>query len=715
MSASYFAADRKPSSGAPSPLFSPPAVGTPGSPAPSRANALQTRVATILSASYADLEISDALQTLDARGVKNTAETRRNLRLDLQQELIACNGEVVKDFGNVAEQLRRVGTALDSLNTTCSTIRAHVNAARKETGPMLDENRTLQSQRREAEMKQRLLSAFKAHFILEEQELNALTSTAEPVNDAFYQALTRIKQIHSDSQVLLGGENQTLGLEILETSSRHINAAYQKLFRWTQRSLKTLDLENPQLSTPLRHAFRVLAERPQLFQTCLDVFADSRERILSDAFYAALTGADAPAALSSSVPSKAIELSAHEPLRYVSDMLAWTHAATVGEREALANLFISDADAISASLRAGRASQPWLLQSDDRATDEGEVVFDGKRALSQLVDRDLAGVTRQLRQRIEQTVRSHDDALLAYQVANLCAFYDGIFVPLLGTESTVSSVLGPMADMAMEQFRLVTRDRIAGLRGEIEAVGDELGPPDWLEEALEVLRKLMKSYEGSFTGTVGREEKEKGFEGVVKEALDPYLEGIENVGRRLEGLERVVFGLNCFGRVVESLRGSAYVRARIEKIERLMEGLEESVTDKMRDWMEQQSGMRALFALVNSAHDDGEAISLEKLKGSAVFQHDALGEVAQQLDGFLPTSMEEARSHIGKLRDRAMAREICEEAADDFVESFEKLEKILEALDEDLVTGEDGESDGEVVSRRDVFPRTADEIRVLLS
>lgn len=103
MSASYFNVERKPSSSGASPLFSPTAPGTPSSPAPSRANALQARIATILSASYADLEISDALHTLDTRGVSNSAETRRNLRLDLQQELIACNGEVVKDFGQVAE------------------------------------------------------------------------------------------------------------------------------------------------------------------------------------------------------------------------------------------------------------------------------------------------------------------------------------------------------------------------------------------------------------------------------------------------------------------------------------------------------------------------------------------------------------------------------------------------------------------------------------
>lgn len=67
------------------------------------ANALSSRITSVLSASYADLDIRDAVEALDARGVRNTAETRRQLRLDVQREVIHCNGEVVKDFGEVAE------------------------------------------------------------------------------------------------------------------------------------------------------------------------------------------------------------------------------------------------------------------------------------------------------------------------------------------------------------------------------------------------------------------------------------------------------------------------------------------------------------------------------------------------------------------------------------------------------------------------------------
>jgi hypothetical protein len=58
---------------------------------------------TVLSASYADSDIRDSLETLNIRGVHNSAETRRQLRLDVQKEVVDCNAEIVRDFGKVAE------------------------------------------------------------------------------------------------------------------------------------------------------------------------------------------------------------------------------------------------------------------------------------------------------------------------------------------------------------------------------------------------------------------------------------------------------------------------------------------------------------------------------------------------------------------------------------------------------------------------------------
>lgn len=66
-------------------------------------NPISSKVTTVLSTSYADSEFRDALQLLDSRDLKNTPETRRQLRLGLQKEVIDSNGEIVSQFGRVAD------------------------------------------------------------------------------------------------------------------------------------------------------------------------------------------------------------------------------------------------------------------------------------------------------------------------------------------------------------------------------------------------------------------------------------------------------------------------------------------------------------------------------------------------------------------------------------------------------------------------------------
>ncbi|KAK5168654.1 Golgi transport complex subunit 6 [Saxophila tyrrhenica] len=668
---------------------------TPGGAGP-KSNALQNRVTSVLSASYADLEIRDALSMLDERGLQNTAETRRNLRLDVQQELIECNGEIVQDFGKVADQLKRIGTAIENLNNSCKEIRMHVDAASRESGPMLDDATNILSEKRHVETKQQVLDAFKAHFVVSDSDLATLTSTAEPVNDDFFRILTRVKKIHQDSEVLLGAESQRLGLEILEQSSRQLNAAFQKLYRWIQREFKSLDLENPQISASIRRALRVLAERPTLFQNCLDFFAEARENILSNNFYAALTGA--PVDPDHPVMGKAIELSAHDPLRYISDMLAWAHSATVSEREALEVLFISEGDEIAKSIQAGIESEPWSRTDD---ADKMQT-FNGRQALNQLVDRDLTGVLRQLKQRTEQVIQSHEDATLSYKIANLVLFYCNIFSSLTGEKSSILETLRPLSDTAMRSFKSTMRDHVANLQADAAIGSDDLAPPEFLVEALETLQVLMKSYDTSAI-TNDRAKRAEGFQPILQDALDPYLAGCENITRRLRTPQKHIFALNCLLATKDTLRKYSFAD-RSEELESRISEHEKELTDATHAWLLRESGMASLVSNISTPDDLASSYKDPK----------QLYTIAQQLDAFLPTATDDAREFLTQLEDRALGRRVIEQAAERFCEDFEEVEGLVLKADEmkerAVGEGEEGE-----VWLREVWVRTSGEIRVLLS
>lgn len=668
----------------------------PSSGAAARSNALHHRISTVLSASYADLEIRDALSMLDERGLQNTAETRRKLRLDVQEELVQCNGDIVQDFGHVAEQLKRIGAAITNLNTSCVEMRKHIAASTRETGPMLDEAKTILAEKRQVETKQQLLEAFNQHFVISDADLSILTSTAEPVNDDFFRILTRGKKIHEDCQILLGMENQRLGLQILEQSSRQLNAAFQKLYRWVQREFKSLDLENPQISAAIRRALRVLAERPTLFQNCLDFFAEAREQILSSNFYAALTGA--PLDPDHPVMGKAIELSAHDPLRYISDMLAWAHSATVSEREALEVLFISEGDEIAKSIAAGIESEPWSRTDEDGNSQP----FHGRKALNELVDRDLAGVFRQLKQRTEQVIQSHEDATLAYKIGNLVNFYTSLFTNLLGGDSSLLETLRPISDTAMRAFKSTMRDHVASLHTDLSIATDDLAPPEFLINALETLQVLMKSYDTSIV-TMNRTQRIEGFQPIFQEALDPFLAGCENITKRLRSPNSHIFALNCLFATKESL-GLYSFADRSEELQPRIDDHETELIEAVHTWFLHQSGMSILVETVTTADD----------LSSSYKDQSQLISIAQQLDQFLPAATEDARAFLAQLENRVLGRRVIEQAAEKFCEDFEELEALIVQADELRQRQVNGEV-GEDIWLRECFPRTGDEIRVLLS
>lgn len=674
---------------------------TPSTPGPVKSSALQTRITTVLSASYADLEIRDALAILDTRGLQNTAETRRKLRLDAQQDLVQCNAEIVRDFGQVAQQLNRIGAAIANLKRTCADLRKCVGVASRHTAPMLQEGASILADKQQVETKQQLLDAFHAHFVVSDTDLAVLTSTAEPVNDDFFRVLDRVKKIHQDSHVLLGAENQRLGLEILEQSSKQLNAAFQKLYRWIQREFKSLDLENPQISARIRRALRVLAERPSMFEGCLDYFAEARERVLSNHFYAALTGA--PVDQHHPVMGQAIELSAHDPLRYVSDMLAWSHSATVSEREALEALFISEGDEIGRSMRSGMESEPWTRRDGEEDTPP---IFDGRKSLNHLVERDLADVFRQLKQRTEQVIQSHEDATLSYKIANLVLFYCNIFSNLLGPDSELLATLRPLSDTAMRSFRATMRDQIANLQVEATLATADLAPPDFLLEALETLQVLMKSYDTSVVAS-DRAARSEGFQPILEAALDPFLAGCENMTQRLRAPNDHIFALNCLLVTRDTLQQYPFA----DRSEDLRPRIEQHEADLMRathTWFSEQSGLKSLTDVVAVPDDLAFFYTDSKL----------LVSVAQRLDAFLPTATEDARAFLAQLEEKGLMRRVVEAAAERFCEDFEEVEGWVLAADRarGKLREEEGEQqEEEEVWLRDLFPRTGDEIRVLLS
>ena len=575
-------------------------------------------------------------------------------------------------------------------------MKAHISAAHQDTAPVLEEASELMQQKEQVEGKQQLLEAFNAHFVMSDDDISTLISSGEPVDDKFFALLARAKKIQTDCEVLLETENQRLGSEIMEQMSKTVNQAFQKLYRWIQREFKSLNLENPQINSAIRRALRGLAERPSLFQNCLDFFAEARENVLTDAFYTALTGSSASGDDKSSI--KPIELAAHDPLRYVGDMLAWTHSATVSEREALEVLFISDGDEIAKGIQAGRETEPWNRISEKEGT-----TFDGLKALNELVDRDVAGVARVLRQRIGQVVQTHEETIMAYKLANILQFYRFTFSKLLGEESILLESLQSLEESALKQFRALVRDQVAALQTELQVPAANLSPPDFLQDALKQLTTIMKTYESAFTFT----SREADFQPILAKAYEPFISHCETIGQGLGYPDRSIFTINYLIASRSILAPFDFTDTQVAELAKTIETQAAIIIEHQHSYFRTHSGLQPLLEALVPLSDSIE--DLTTIKKLPMFQPEALTHASQILDDFLPSALMDAMENLKHLQSTRLAREITEEAAERFCDDFESVEQRLLAVDELEMEGEEKQS------LRDLFPRTSGEIRVLLS
>ncbi|KAL9625109.1 MAG: hypothetical protein Q9160_000838 [Pyrenula sp. 1 TL-2023] len=660
-----------------------------------RSNAFTNKLTSVLSVSYADSDTRDALEILDGKHVSNTAETRRRLRLDAQKEVIDCNGAVVRDFGKVAD----------------------VSSARKESVPMLEEAATFTAQNETVKAKQDILESFKNRFVMDLSDVHSLTSPTEPVDDRFFELLGQSKRIFKDCEILLGTENHKLGLELMDQTSRNLNNAYKKLYNWIQKEFKILDLEDPHVGGPIRRALRVLAERPSLFQNCLDLFAEAREHTLSDAFHAALTNV-ADGVNTRKGSAKPIEFSTHDLLRYVGDMLAWVHSAAVSEQESLEGLFIAEGQELAKGLKVGKESEVW-------ANDEGNVdgsrdeVFDGRKALNDLVNRNLAGVSRTLKQRVELAIRNHDDSVVVWKTKNLLDFYEGIFSKLVGDDTTLVSTTTGLIALTFDHFEQLLADEAS--QATHESVPNDFSIPHFLLNALERVIAILKT-ESATVSTSSKSAMEPTSR-LLASSLTPFLDQCSELTVSLPDADpasppiKAIFQLNCLTPVLSQLAPySDIVKDITTSVSKIISDLTTTLTIAQHHFFLRSSGVDTLLSAIESSPPDQPITTLP------AFEPGSLSVSAQKLDDFLPEAVLEGMENLKYLTDKKLAKQVNEEAGERFCADFEVVENKLTEADEMIAPAiadddDDQEQQGEEekASLREVYPRTLGEVRVLLS
>ncbi|CAL5359348.1 unnamed protein product [Camellia sinensis] len=230
-----------------------------------------------------------------------------------------------------------------------------------------------------------------------------LTSTLEPTTETPKDVAQHKSLIHLPSpEANKADDSKDLAiiesLELMDMMAVYQEGAYERLCRWwVQAECRRLgDTDNPEVSELLRTAVRCLKERLVLFKYCAEEVANMRHNALFRRFISALTRGGP-----GGIP-RPIEVHAHDPLRYVGDMLGWLHQVELV-------LALLDPDAVVDTGPTARQFSSKGLESDI-GKNETDLTF--------VLDRIFEGVCRPFKVRVEQVLQSQPSFIISYKLSN---------------------------------------------------------------------------------------------------------------------------------------------------------------------------------------------------------------------------------------------------------------------------------------------------------
>lgn len=300
--------------------------------------------------------------------------------------------------------------------------------------------------------------------------------------------------------------------------------AYERLFTWVERTCSSGgdDASMALDGRFIRSALAVLRERPAYFTQCKRAIASLRRRRLAAQFSAAMTGSG------QSAEDRPIAVHAHDPHRYVSDILAWVHVAFANERD-LASLYYGLRD------KAGAAQDEQSIASVKETLD---MVFEG--------------VVTPMSASVKAVIGTVTATGVAYKLTDLISFYSATFEGLLTAGKGLPLALRSCRDEASGKLTGLLdsmRNRLVTLpSGYPSDLGILTSTRDCLDRLDEMLQVHSSSLDSSSASPIGMSD-------VLTKLLDPLLTSCRLSGEGLDSIDLGVLMLNNISEIIVLLRG----------------------------------------------------------------------------------------------------------------------------------------------------------------
>ncbi|KAL0476993.1 COG6 [Acrasis kona] len=536
------------------------------------------QVVSISSSLAENDSLRNALQYLGTFYGENTVDERRNLRGVLESKTLDTHKELLREFTKVNERLELLDNVVGDLSKACSLIDEQMRQHESVTKSFLVQYNNTQQKLSDSQHRQKLISTFLTQFQLTDAERDALLY--HPITQTFFRTLNKVHDIKNACTDMLRTHQQKSGLEIMEEMSGYQDTAYERLSRWTQEKCRLLSSDVYQdsyadehdehlyghllVEQELKNALNALSGRPVLLRCCLKEIVSARKTALVSKFFDALHGGR----------RRPIEMAAHDPVRYIGDILAWIHQSAASERELVDSLLSND------------ESEPGTPTSSSSSSLQSYSFG--------VLDETFQVLNAHLKDKIDQILNGERvDMIVYFRLGHLMELYRFTIGKLLGMNSSLPCYLSELRSMVDHCFYDVLQKQQV-----VVSLTLNLKPPNDMVDLMHKLTDILNTLNQSM---VPQESREQEFSNIISAVVDPILSNLSSTITSQENIsDMYVFIVNCHALLHNTLSPYDFATKKSEVVMAETDKIMEQFISFQSDQLLTNVGIKQILDLIKN-------------------------------------------------------------------------------------------------------------------
>lgn len=633
---------------------------------------LSTRLSRVLNDSLSDATIREIFSNLQERFDKESngyvvdlielgivgSMSRKKFKGRIESELIRNQLNILKQYQPIVKQLKQIEVKLNKLNELSVQTNDKINKNFDFSNKLNLEIKDLNDNKRLIGLKKNLLISFKEKFTLNEYEEFVLNSG--DLNNEFLTTLARAERINENCSILLSLDNPQLGLKIIAKSNQMINRSIDRIVSYTNKTLGNMySLSSKSRLATLHQCFKYLQNKLNYFNSIVNTFSESRSKVLVDEFNRQVQGdfeVNGQGRSSSiSSDSRPIYMSAHDPVRFVGDLLAYVHSVSVNESETITSIF---------------------TMGDDNDKEFENIIQD-------VTDKILQSLSRPIKARVEQIVTTETKLSTLVQIFNLVELYNIMFTKQLGKAGNIVETVKQLIKVCQGRIFMIISNRLATIKNKNLTKLDlnlDLQPPEWIIEFYSDILPIVDQITTETILNLSPEENEKFLNLIVNEPIQVFNEHVDHNKVFSEKKDVLIIKSNFLDLILSKTIPVSLLSEKVLEVNEMIDKLTEEITQLELNNMLGQCGLYDYFNIINMIcpfSDDFFEVSIyEPIKENKLYTKDSFVQVDEKVQEFFPSAMIEMQQSLLKLNSPIVVNQIIDNSFMQFVKFYCKLDLI---------------------------------------